>query len=63
MLSQITAFGMVNNRSKLALNCEVAESDNLSNLSRSGSKLGHIDDDLVEGLKENKRMILEIIQL
>ena len=42
---------MVNSWSKLALNCEAIGSNKLSDLSRSGGKLGHVDNDLVQGLK------------
>ena len=41
---------MVNNRSKLALNFEAVGSDKLSDLSRSGVKLGHVDVNLVKVL-------------
>ena len=35
----------------------------ISDLSRVSGKLGHVDGDLVEGLKESERMILGIMQL
>ena len=41
-LTQITALGMVNSQSNLALNCKYFGSNKLRNLSRSGSKLGGI---------------------
>ena len=54
---------MVNNWSKLVLDCEAVGSDKLSDRSHSGDKLGHVEGDLVENLKDSERMILGIILL
>ena len=54
---------MVNNWSKLALNCETFGSDKLSDLSCSGGKMGHVDGDLVEVNRKVSFVILRIVEL